>query len=1011
MKKTKLLTLTALTLIGLLGLSSCNGEKGDKGDTGPAGPTGETGPKGDKGDPGEDGEDGKDGSTWLTGTSKPADTLGKVGDMYLNTTNGDVYQKEEAGWTLKMNIKGEDGEDGKDGLNGSTGSQGKPGETAYSNTILPVEGGYITSNVGSALVGEEVTFTFVPTDSSGDVSFVWDIKNNGTVVYSDTGLETTAIKMMEGGFVVSGKVATSVTPDTTGGSLKVEVPTGTQAGEAVVVNVNEDLTASKIEISGNTNNNPVVIDGKKEDGSNAKLTLTDKSSITSSDDLTLSNITLSAEVGSETSFNGDENIISYVRKGGSLTLENVSLDVTSKDSMGNNALHTLIQAETSDITLSNVRVSYDGKDSGVSLMTQLTSSTISNLEISNTDVKGLTGTIISAQQFADDASITIKDSSFEGKTNFLTLADYEKTTNSENKSVSINLENLNINDNGKNPVIMFNLWQQNDLTTYSSQDSASYFDVNVNNLTHNGVKLTKDNLKTEYQYNNVETENTVSTLAGDSGETISKPGRLTTTIKGGLLAVFDACWGNNSYDKLELLAKDEKYPKDVSVNGVKIEAKASNFVKVANVEGDVKTVQNVFINGQLYSEVTYLDNNGDKKVLKGTPLEGVKFAGGDGSKENPLEINSLEMFKLIGDPNVVKSGVSYFKLTDDITNLDTRFPISSRKETHIDLNGKNITTSEEALKESTNNVTTNVIGESVVLDLFNSSKTKSKIEYNFTNENSNNTSAFLVKEGASLFLNNVSLSGGETGITCIGDASRVEIVNSDVEGHNLGIGTNASTSENYNPTIIVKDGSTVSSVDGSAILMNVPGTLTIEDSTLTGQDQVLFARAGTTTVSNSSIILQEEPSVTSETTEEDYWQNKYYNNNTWGSGNSAIRAGILVGNRETKGYDSNKVVTLNNVTFKDESKYLDHPLLCGYLSEKELQEGLEVSITLDKTTLDNLSLDKLSLTNSKLVYEDKQLTLGESVEIDGVTYLKALYYEDNGIKVLVKGNQETPTNE
>lgn len=119
----------------------------------------------------------------------------------------------------------------------------------------------------------------------------------------------------------------------------------------------------------------------------------------------------------------------------------------------------------------------------------------------------------------------------------------------------------------------------------------------------------------------------------------------------------------------------------------------------------------------------------------------------------------------------------------------------------------------------------------------------------------------------------------------------------------------------------------------------------------------------------------------------------------------------MVGNRETKGYDSNKVVTLNNVTFKDESKYLDHPLLCGYLSEKELQEGLEVSITLDKTTLDNLSLDKLSLTNSKLVYEDKQLTLGESVEIDGVTYLKALYYEDNGIKVLVKGNQETPTNE
>ena len=629
MKKTKLLSLTALTLIGLLGISSC-GSKGEKGDTGATGPAGETGPKGDKGDPGENGEDGKDGATWLTGTSKPADSLGNLGDMYLNTTNGDVYQKEESGWTLKMNIKGEDGEDG---ANGSSGSTGPKGETAYSNTILPSEGGYVIPSVGSATSGSSITF---------------------------------------------------------------------------YIHTNEGYSFESLEL-----NDPKV------------------------------------------------------------------------------------------------------------------------------------------------------------------------TT-----------------------------------LTYDEDGVGSY-------------------------------ETTMPT------------------------------------------------------NGFVVKA---NFVSVVP-GGDVKLDTSYFKDGYIYTGAT-LDAAGN--VIIGGTQGSKMFESGSGTEEDPLEINSLETFKLIGNSNVVNSNALYFKLTNNISDLDTPFPISTREETHIDLNGYNISTSKDALKETSNNVTTNLMGEGVILDLFNGSTTKSKIEYNFTNDNSqNNTSAFLVKEGASLILNNISLSGRETGITCVGDASKIEIINSDVEGYNLGISTNASTSENYNPTIIVKDGSTISSVDGSAVLMNVPGTLTIENSTLTGQDQVLFARAGTTTISNSNIILKEEPSVTSA---ENYWQDPYYNK-IWGSGNSAIRAGILVGNKETTGYDSDKVVTLNSVTFKDESKYLNHPLLCGYLSEKETQEGIEVSITLDKATLDNLDLEKLSLTNSKFIYEGKELTLGESVEIEGVTYSKALYYEENGTKVLVKGSQETTTNE
>lgn len=216
MKKIRVLS---LLLLGVLSFSllSCQGEKGEKGDQGEQGIQGETGPKGDKGDPGEDGIDGEDGDNWLSGSTKPTDTLGKLGDMYLNTSNGDVYQKEESGWTLKMNIKGEDGEDGKDGHNGSNGSRGEDGKTAYSNTILPSEYGYVIPNKGSYIVGDEnVVFTFYLNEQNIDNPLVYlEVKNaKGEIVEDkkiDSDPNTFETTMTEGGFVVSLKKRVPVT--------------------------------------------------------------------------------------------------------------------------------------------------------------------------------------------------------------------------------------------------------------------------------------------------------------------------------------------------------------------------------------------------------------------------------------------------------------------------------------------------------------------------------------------------------------------------------------------------------------------------------------------------------------------------------------------------------------------------------------------------------------------------------------------------------------------------------
>ena len=87
-----------------------------------------TGTPGQPGQDGQDGEDGADGATWITGTSAPAAEVGKVGDLYLDKTTFNVYEKTAEGWQLIGCIKGEQGEQGQPGQDGNDGQDGVPGQ-------------------------------------------------------------------------------------------------------------------------------------------------------------------------------------------------------------------------------------------------------------------------------------------------------------------------------------------------------------------------------------------------------------------------------------------------------------------------------------------------------------------------------------------------------------------------------------------------------------------------------------------------------------------------------------------------------------------------------------------------------------------------------------------------------------------------------------------------------------------------------------------------------------------
>ena len=74
---------------------------------------------GEKGEKGDAGTDGKDGTSLLTGHGVPPSNLGKTGDSYIDLDTFDYYVKEENGWALRGNIKG------------NSGSNGDMGKSAY----------------------------------------------------------------------------------------------------------------------------------------------------------------------------------------------------------------------------------------------------------------------------------------------------------------------------------------------------------------------------------------------------------------------------------------------------------------------------------------------------------------------------------------------------------------------------------------------------------------------------------------------------------------------------------------------------------------------------------------------------------------------------------------------------------------------------------------------------------------------------------------------------------------
>lgn len=170
--------------------------------------------------------------------------------------------------------------------------------------------------------------------------------------------------------------------------------------------------------------------------------------------------------------------------------------------------------------------------------------------------------------------------------------------------------------------------------------------------------------------------------------------------------------------------------------------------------------------------------------------------------------------------------------------------------------------------------------------------------------------AFAADKDATLIVDNVTMNTTGSAFFPAGNASAVTVTNSRITAGVYVIGTNASGNLSDNVRITLKDSTLTSTCyqnndrDTCTVMINVPGTMNIDNCKIYGGRQVLFVRCGTATVNNSTITLSSA-----------YNDAGKYDNKVWGSGNEVPMGAVVVGNRANgTAYDTPATCTLNNTT-------------------------------------------------------------------------------------------------
>ena len=183
----------------------------------------------------------------------------------------------------------------------------------------------------------------------------------------------------------------------------------------------------------------------------------------------------------------------------------------------------------------------------------------------------------------------------------------------------------------------------------------------------------------------------------------------------------------------------------------------------------------------------------------------------------------------------------------------------------------------------------------------------------FKAENILTTSAqshFAIESGAVMTLNNVTATGNAVFFYPKGDATAVNIIDSEVTTGTFVVSSNAATVENYGVVINIEN-STLVSETAAAVIINVAGTLNISDSDITGVDQGVVVRAGTAVLDNVNVTA-----VYNDKNLQANVKDCMINPSSWKDGNWLAGGALVVGDISATAYNASAIVTVNGGSYK-----------------------------------------------------------------------------------------------
>ena len=304
----------------------------------------------------------------------------------------------------------------------------------------------------------------------------------------------------------------------------------------------------------------------------------------------------------------------------------------------------------------------------------------------------------------------------------------------------------------------------------------------------------------------------------------------------------------------------------------------------------------------------------------------------------------------------VKKG-EVIRLVCDVT-VEKQLTLSPSGETTIDLNGFTLTSEFNVNDKSGPFIKDVEIGE--VLTIKNG-KLNTKAE-KVTN------SCIDGYDGGTINLENIIYTTNGSGVYLQGEKATANIIGSVINSNGYCVTTNAGDKKNYGVVYNLKDstfnGGNGEHDAGTPILVNVPGTYTIDNCKIQGYLQGVVVRGGTATISNTTI--------TNTLSSSDLLN--YFDNRNWGSGNMVNLAVLTVGNKAPDSYQYPTNVKLINTKLINGNRTHMSPAIYMWGNDKE---GLGATVTYDEScTIDG----DIILGNDKCTINGKQGPLPKPVE-------------------------------